>query len=326
MDLFDQLRTAVKGSGMARKIWVVGSAHIDHSFVVDRLLTLGTTVATLDYHRDYGGKGLNQAVAAHKLGGEVRFLACVGRDPEGEAIVDFLKQSGLGLSGIQRTRKASTGLAIVLITRNGGNSILVHSGADLDLRVDNRLDVRSGDLLLVQCEISKRSVEQAILRAKKADATIVLNASPVMAWTRSLLRHVDFLIVNELELAKLSGHRSHNARSILYAAKSLSRFSDASGMTVVVTRGSKGALVCSDGTHSEIPGVEVGVVDTSGAGDAFLGAFATSYICQNPAAKAAKFANLCAAISVTRRGTSGAAPTVAEVTAWSRRLTAPRPL
>ncbi|MCX7776388.1 MAG: ribokinase [Spirochaetaceae bacterium] len=287
-----------------------GSLNIDHVYRVDRFVQPGETKAVKAYEVFAGGKGLNQSIALARAGLRVAHAGKVG--PEGDFLIKVLKQAGVETASIGRS-PLPTGHAIIQVDDEGHNCILIHGGANRDITeafIQRVLEVfDKGDILVLQNEIA---MPQRILELAHAKGmTLVLNPSPfepsIAAWPLAL---VDIFVLNETEaaglargLALLDAERAQDARE---AARALAaRFSHA---LVVVTLGAEGALAIRDGSEYLQPAFKVNALDTTAAGDTFLGYLVAGIAegCSIP--DALKLAAQAAAICVTRKGASSSIP------------------
>jgi ribokinase len=292
---------------MARVI-VVGSLNVDHPWRVPRHPVVGETVEGRSLRPVPGGKGLNQAVAARRMGAEVALLGCVGRDDDGRWLIEVARNEGIASGGIQIAGDAPTGSALIVVDEAGANTVTVSPGANRSLELGTLL-VERRDVVVAQLEVSADAVASAFDQARRAGARTILNPSPV-GLARDLLSLADVVVVNETELAELAGATAATtAENPAGVARSIAR----DGQRVVVTLGAGGVLACSpDGVHRE-PGIPADAIDTTGAGDCFLGVLAASLVEGLLLAHAVGRANRAAAIAVTRPGTVDAMPRRVEV-------------
>ncbi|MBX3501175.1 MAG: ribokinase [Alphaproteobacteria bacterium] len=276
----------------------------------------GETVMGSAFHTLPGGKGLNQAVAAARLGASVAMIGCVGHDAFGARLLEVIEADGVDASGVRRTGEAPTGIAQIVVSR-GENSIVVVPGANMSMTDADisSVDIADGDVVVAQLETPVAVSERLFARAR--NATTILNAAPAATVPNSLLALTDVLVVNETELATLSNARLSEdsaVAEIVAAAQSLRR----ANMAVIVTLGRRGALLLrGDAPPQTVGGRAVNAVDSTGAGDCFVGAYAAALATARPGSALA-FANAAAALAVTRRGAAPAMPRLAEVVALMR--------
>lgn len=319
---------------LSGQVVVIGSANLDVTVTVSTLPREGETVLGGALLLSNGGKGANQAVAALRAGADVRFLAKLGRDPFGDRICRDLTAAGLPADGLLRDESAPTGVALIVVDRHGRNQIAVAPGSNrLLLPVDveqHEPFLAQGTVLLVQLEIPIVTVERALRFAKAHGMTTILNPAPASPLSDDLLRHVDLLTPNETEAEVLTGMVVSDLPGAVAAAKALL----ARGPhVVIVTLGSRGALLCTASGVRHLPAFPVEAVDTTAAGDAFNGALATAIAGKSLAdalyagrfqllEDAVRFANAAGALTTTRRGAQESLPAKADI----ERLLAERPL
>ncbi|MQM24111.1 ribokinase [Glycomyces albidus] len=295
---------------------VLGSANLDLVYDVERIPAPGETVLARGYGAFAGGKGNNQAVAAARAGSETRFIAALGRDENGDRLAEEARAAGIAL--LDRRVDAPTGTASIYVDRGGENSIVVNSGANAELTALTATELAAigdADVLVLQLETPPGAVAEAARAARAAATAVVLNAAPADRRAEDLLGDVDVLVVNEHEANGLLG-RDPGA-DLDAAVDALTAY----GCTVVVTLGAAGCLVAAPGGEPvKVPAVPVPVVDTTGAGDTFVGYLAAAIDADErhatgaaALAGAAAFATAAAAIAVQRKGAVPSIPTLEEV-------------
>jgi ribokinase len=290
------------------RIAVVGSNMVDLVTYVNRMPVKGETVEAPSFEMGHGGKGANQAVAAAKLGASVVMVTAVGDDMFADNTIKNLVSVGVDTTYVKRVAGRSSGVAPIMVEPSGENSILIVKGANADLSpadVERAAEaLKTCDLILLQLEVPLETVYAAIAFGKRHGVRTVLNPAPATPeLDPEKVRDVSFFVPNETELAILTGMPVRTDQEIGDAARSLV----AKGVeTVIVTLGSRGALVITAAGVRRIDPVRVEPVDTTGAGDAFVGSFARYFAgglgLEAALAKAARYA----ADSVTRRGTQKA--------------------
>ena len=287
---------------------VIGASHIDFTIYVGRIPRVGETVTGGHFRRSLGGKGANQAVAASKLGVKTYLISRVGNDIFGNEIIKILKDEGVNVDYVFRDPKRHTGIAFILVDKNGRNIIAVASGADESLSptdVAKALNSLKPKVLLAQLEVPIGSVYEGLRRAKELGATTILNPAPYRDFPIGMLKYVDILTPNEVELSMLVHGELNSIDDYIVASRKLLSL----GVKVIITTlGSKGALLVTKGKSVRIPAFSVKVVDTVGAGDAFNGALASALIEGLSLEEAVKFANAAAALSVSRYGAAESMP------------------
>ncbi|MEU9685850.1 ribokinase [Amycolatopsis japonica] len=285
---------------MTSQVLVIGSANADLVVPVDRRPGGGETVLGGDTILSPGGKGANTAVAAARLGADVALLGAVGDDPYGELLKRSLAESGVD-TGSLRTSERPTGIAYITVTPDGENSILVSPGANSALRPED-VDLDGAEIVVLSLEIPLETVEHAVAKAAELHVKTLLNLSPAAELSAKTLQGLDVLLVNEHEAAFLLGGEADFPKLL-----------DLGPKAAVVTLGAKGAAVVTADGVTEVPSPKVEAVDTTGAGDAFAGALATSLAQGEQLVDAARKAVKVAAITVTRQGAQPSYPTASEL-------------
>lgn len=292
-----------------RKVIIVGSLNMDLIVRAPRRPAMGETVMGDTFDILPGGKGLNQAVAARRLGAPVEMVGCVGDDDFGRRFLAFLDAEDIGRTGVHATPEAATGVAVITLA-GGDNAIVVAPGANMRLAAGDvgGLSFAPGDICVGQFEVPLATTEAAFRAARASGATTILNAAPAQALPPALLDAVDILVVNESELAAISGARvdAHSATADIAAA---ARPFATGPRVVVATLGARGAVVVDRNESREIPGRKVSVVDATGAGDCFIGALAAALAAGEDRDAALDRANAAAALSVQRLGGAPSMPT-----------------
>jgi ribokinase len=255
-------------------IIVFGSINIDLTFRVPHLPSVGETVLTPAFTQAVGGKGANQAIAAARDGAVTSFIGCVGSDTFGTSARAALADLGIETSGL-KTVPGSTGLAAVWIDGDGHNQVAVASGANGALKADALCDqeIGPGTFVVLQMETLPAEVEAAIAHARRRGAYVILNLAPALPLPAPALREVAILVLNEHEAAVLCGllalPQIEPAEQVAALARHLST-------TVIITLGRAGAIGQRGGTVWQVDAFDVSVVDTTGAGDCFVGVLAAA--------------------------------------------------
>jgi ribokinase len=293
------------------EVFVLGSINQDFVLKVERRPEPGETVTDAELSTGSGGKGANQAAAAALLGASVSFLGRVGDDEFGEPLVRALEEKGIDTSLIERISGRQTGAAFITVTPDGENAITVAPGANRAITpedVDAAADaIRESRVLVAQMEVPREVVGRAAEVATGGDTRVLLNLAPTFEVRRELLERLDPLVVNEHEAAFLLGSRVEGVDGALKAAPALLSLGPGS---VVITLGGAGAVVAdSSSSATHIPAPQVDVVDTTGAGDAFVGALAVKLARDASLEEAASYAVRAGAAAVTKEGAQGALPT-----------------
>lgn len=257
-----------------------------------------------------GGKGANQAVAAARLGGDVKFICKTGNDVFGKQAANGFKQEGIDTSSLLSDPNLPSGVALITVDDEGENTIVVASGANAALEIDDLISKESliagASLLLMQLEIPLRSVEYAASVANKHNVPVILNPAPATSLPTSLLALVDVITPNENEASMLTGVAVRDINTAKDAARQLSAIGNIK--TVIVTLGNDGALVLHNDIFTHVPVQKVKAVDTTAAGDIFNGALSVAIAEGKDIITATHFACTAAAISVTRMGAQASAP------------------
>jgi ribokinase len=298
------------------RVVVAGSINMDVVAIAERHPRVGETVAGTSVQYFPGGKGANQAVAASKLGAETILVGRVGKDAFGAELKAYLAGQGVDLSWVTETADAHTGTAIITLA-DADNSIVVIPGAN---GMVSAADVAgaalaTGDIAVSQFEIPLPAITAFFAHARAAGAKTILNPAPMRALDRTLHDLVDILVLNETELgllAKVDLHESDEPARFVAAARSVQTRPD---QVICVTLGKRGALALVDGAPLIVQGRVVKAVDTTGAGDCFVGALAAQLAQGVPLADALSFANLAGSICVQRMGAAPSMPSKAEVMA-----------
>ena len=280
-------------------VLVAGSANIDLVATVPRLPQPGETLPGEGFALHPGGKGANQAVAAARLGAATTLVGCVGEDAFGQDLRAHLVENGVTCS--LKLAEAPTGTAMILVDEVGENSIVVIPGANgsLDAAAIAEVPVRAGDVLVSQLEIPVPTVASFFARGRAAKALNVLNAAPAIAGADDLWPLADIVVVNEVELEFFAKAPVEDRRGAARAAVAARCFPQ---QIIVVTLGREGVVAIDGDQIIEHPGHAVPVVDTTGAGDCFVGALAARLCAGDRLAEGLAYANKAAAICVQRPG------------------------
>jgi ribokinase len=294
-----------------RDILVVGSLNADLVVRAPRFPQPGETISGENLQILPGGKGANQAVAAARLGPSVSILGHVGKDTFGDFLLNNLQVNKVDAEFVQRDDE-STGVAIIVVDANGQNSIVLSPGANGKV---SPTDVRTASisefsLLLLQLEIPIETVLSAAQRAKESGLRVLLNPAPARQLPDELITIPDFLVPNEGELALLTNQTVNDISSAENAAKILL---GRGAQTIVVTLGANGALIVTKESTKHIPPFKVNVVDTTAAGDAFIGGFASALLQNKSLEEAVRYGCACGALATTKFGAQPSLPAKEEV-------------
>ncbi len=302
------------------RIAVVGSANVDLTTFNDRFPRPGETIFGQRFDLGFGGKGANQAVAARLCGADVVMVAKLGNDLFGEATVKNFASLGIDTKHVRIVDGVSSGVAPIFVEPNGQNRILVVKGANDTLKpadVDAAAEaLRSVDTIVLQFEIPMETIAYTVQFARKNKIRCIVNPAPAQPVDAKQLGDADYFIPNETEAEVITGIAVHSIEEAKKCAGALLQ----GFRKVIITLGSRGALLASPEGSELIAPFTVTPTDTTGAGDAFIGSFAVFLGAGLPEKDAVTRANLYAAMSTTRVGTQKSFPTGAEFAAeWSKR-------
>lgn len=299
-----------------KTIVVIGSSNTDLIAKVKRFPKPGETIEGINYLEVMGGKGANQAMAAHRLGGEVQFITCLGDDANGKNALAYYKQEGLNVSSSLIVNGIASGIAIIMVDEHGENSIIITPGANNKLNptylsnIENI--VKEADILVLQMEIPYETVKEACVLAKKNYTQVILNVAPARSLDNELLRNVDILVVNETEAETISGEKIEN----IGKEGVVNILLDKGVNTVVLTLGKNGCFYKNREENLCFGAFEVDAVDTTAAGDTFCGALAAEIARGNSWENTLLFASAASAICITKMGAQPSIPKEDEVRAF----------
>src|SRR5215211_4244870 len=292
------------------EVFALGSINQDFVLRVERRPEPGETVTNAELSTHNGGKGANQAAAAALVGASVAFLGRVGADEFGEPLVRALAEKEIDTGRVKRAAGVQTGAAFITVTPDGENAITVAPGANRSLTPEDAdaasEAIRDARVLVAQMEIPVQTVLRAVELADGQRTRALVNLAPTFEVPRELLERLDPLVVNEHEAAFLLGSKVEGVDGALSATPELLSLGSRSA---VVTIGEDGAVIADGESVDHLPAPEVEVVDTTGAGDAFVGALAVKLAHEAPLAEAVAYAVRAGAAAVTKEGAQGALPT-----------------
>ncbi|MBD0703832.1 ribokinase [Pseudomonas sp. PSB1] len=302
---------------MPAKVVVVGSLNMDLVTRAPRLPKGGETLIGESFCTIPGGKGANQAVAAARLGAKVSMVGCVGSDAYGQQLRGALLAEGIDCQSVSVVA-GSSGVALIVVDDNSQNAIVIVAGANGVLTPDvlDRFDevLRSADVIICQLEVPDATVGHALKRGRELGKTVILNPAPA---SRPLPADwyacIDYLIPNESEAAVLSGLAVDSLETAEAAATQLLA---AGAGKVIVTLGAQGLMFANGASFQHFPAPLVKAVDTTAAGDTFVGGFAAALADGKSEVEAIRFGQVAAALSVTRAGAQPSIPTLLEVQAF----------
>ncbi|MBE3093577.1 MAG: ribokinase [Actinobacteria bacterium] len=288
---------------------VVGSLNVDHVLKVKELPLKGETIISESYDLHEGGKGANQAVAIGRLGMDVCMIGKIGKDVYGEMLLESLTRSNVRIESMIVDKKLRTGIALITVDRKGNNTILLYPGANWGLKINdilkNKKMIKECDIVVLQQEIPKDVISFTIDIAKELKKTVILNFAPALGLSKDSIKKVDFLILNELEISKLTGIKC-NERNVEEPITWLKRFFK---NNIIVTLGEYGSVcMTSCGDYYRIPSISVNSVDSTGAGDAFIGGFVYGLVQKKNINNCVILGNVAGAIAVKTVGAQASLP------------------
>jgi ribokinase len=303
---------------MPAKVVIVGSLNMDLVTRAERLPRGGETLIGKSFATVPGGKGANQAVAAARLGAEVAMVGCVGDDAYGEQLRGALLVEGIDCRAV-RAVEGSSGVALIVVDDSSQNAIVIVAGGngqlspELVAQADGVL--QDADVVICQLEVPMATVGHTLKRSRELGKTVILNPAPASGplpaeWYAA----IDYLIPNESEASALSGVAVDSLASAEVAAGHLLA---AGAGKVIITLGAQGSLFANGQGFEHFPAPKVKALDTTAAGDTFVGGFAAALAAGKSEAEAIRFGQVAAALSVTRAGAQPSIPTLSDVQAFS---------
>lgn len=295
------------------KIVVVGSSNTDLIVRMERFPKAGETVEGTHFLQAMGGKGANQALAAHRLGGNVRFITSLGKDLNGKNSLKHYQEEGLDVSASLFIDDVPSGTAMIWVDDKGENRIVITPGANKELTPEYiskvEKEIVNADMVVLQMEIPYSTVRTVSNLAHSNGIKIMLNVAPASPLDANLIQKVDILVVNETEAEMISGEKINVIGENAIVDKLLTM----GAKTVVLTLGEKGSLMKNEEEFHTVRAFSVNVVDSTAAGDTFCGALAAELGRGNNWKEALSFATAASAICVTRLGAQPSIPTEKEV-------------
>lgn len=302
------------------KVTVVGSLNVDTTMKIKRMPLPGETISTLGKSSAAGGKGANQAVSAARSGAQTFFVGEVGKDSGGEMMLNDLRENSIDVSGIRENAQVGTGSAAILLDEHGQNSILVYGGANQQLSVDDvnaaKKQIMEADFVVAQFETPQAATLRAFELAKENGVTTILNPAPAQKIDPAVLKLTDLIIPNETESQALTGIIITDETSMLMSA---AKFAQMGVRNLIITVGAKGAFYCTQDGYNFIPAFKVNAVDTTAAGDTFIGALASQLKPDmSNIEKALVYAQRASSLAVQKMGALPSIPTKQQVIAASQ--------
>ncbi|MBM7834192.1 ribokinase [Clostridium sardiniense] len=297
------------------KVCVLGSINMDLVIKVNEMPKEGETILSKSFEKIAGGKGANQAVAAKRCGNIVSMIGKIGRDDNGQILKTLLDEEGIDTSLVFEDKNEPTGMAMITVNNRGNNSITVISGSNMTLNkseIDKSKEViKNSDILISQFETPEEITLEAFKIAKENNKITILNPAPAKKIDDELLKYTDIIIPNETEAELLTGVEVNDLETAKIASKELL---DKGVKFVIITLGSKGAAVINKENGQVVPAFKVNAVDTTAAGDSFIGGLSSKLNIENlnfeNLLKAVKFGNKVSSITVQREG---AQPSIARL-------------
>lgn len=302
------------------KVTIVGSLNVDTTLRIKRMPLPGETLAAEGKSSAAGGKGANQAVSAARSGAQTAFIGEVGKDNSGQMMLDEMKANGIDVAGIRENDQVGTGTASILLDENGQNSILIYGGANQQLSptdVEAAKDkITAADFVVAQFETPQAATLRAFQLAKANGVTTILNPAPAQKINPEVLKLTDLIIPNETESAELTGVIITDETSMLISA---AKFAQMGVRNLIITVGAKGAFYCTQDGYSFIPAFKVNAVDTTAAGDTFIGALSSQLKPDmSNIEKALVYAQRASSLAVQKMGALPSIPTREQILAASQ--------
>ncbi|MFO2465668.1 ribokinase [Pseudomonas sp. 15FMM2] len=299
---------------MQAKVVVVGSLNMDLVTRASRLPRAGETLVGQSFFTVAGGKGANQAVASARLGGDVAMIGCVGSDAYGAELRGALQVEGIDCQAVSQV-DGSSGVALIVVDDSSQNAIVIVAGSNGQLTpaVVQSFDsvLQSADVVVCQLEVPMATVGYTLKRSRELGKTVILNPAPASGpLPEDWYAAIDYLIPNESEASALSGVMVDSLETAKVAAAQLIK---AGAGKVIVTLGAQGALFADGRSFEHLPAPKVKAVDTTAAGDTFVGGFAAALANGKSEAEAIRFGQVAAALSVTRAGAQPSIPSLNDV-------------
>lgn len=302
------------------KVTIVGSLNVDTTLRIKRMPLPGETLAAEGKSSAAGGKGANQAVSAARSGAQTAFIGEVGKDNSGQMMLDEMKANGIDVAGIRENDQVGTGTASILLDENGQNSILIYGGANQQLSptdVEAAKDkITAADFVVAQFETPQAATLRAFQLAKANGVTTILNPAPAQKIDPEVLKLTDLIIPNKTESAELTGVIITDETSMLISA---AKFAQMGVRNLIITVGAKGAFYCTQDGYSFIPAFKVNAVDTTAAGDTFIGALSSQLKPDmSNIEKALVYAQRASSLAVQKMGALPSIPTREQILAASQ--------
>lgn len=288
-----------------KKITVVGSISTDFVVSANRRPEVGETIEGLDFGTEFGGKGANQAVVSSRLGAETHIIGAVGGDEFGASLIQNLEENGISVKNVKRVIQKPSGSAIITLSQQD-NSIIYVPGANAEVAPDDIREakglIKTSDLVLVQNETADETVRELIGLCAELEVPLLLNPAPARALDRIYIEDITYLTPNEIEFKALFSDYTMEEALVQYPNK------------LLITLGEEGAVFHNGEKIVKVPAFQVdNIVDTTGAGDTFNGAFAVAISAGLSMEASVRFGNLAASMSIQKEGAQNGVPTLAEL-------------
>ena len=300
------------------RVCVLGSMNMDLVVKVNDIPRVGETILSKSFEKIAGGKGANQAVAAKRCGAEVAMIAKIGKDENGEILKDKLKEDNIDVKYVFEDKNESTGMAFIMVNENGNNSIIVVAGSNMTINkedIEASLEkIEESDILIAQFETSEEMTLEAFKKAKEFGKVTILNPAPAKKINEELLKVTDIIVPNETEAEVLTGITVETLEDANKAGKV---FLEKGVKFVVITLGDKGAAVIGKDFCKLVPSYKVNAIDTTAAGDSFIGGLSSKLDFRNINKEtligAVNFGNKVSSISIQRKGAQPSIPYLKEI-------------
>ena len=297
-----------------KKALVIGSLNMDMTVKVEKLPKLGETIFGNEFYESCGGKGANQAVAIAKLGMNVEMIGMTGNDAQGENLIQNLIKNNVKSDNIIKSDKL-TGRAIITVDRNGNNNIIVIPGSNFEItqeHIQNKINViAESDIVILQNEIPLDVVKFSLSKAKELGKITIFNPAPASKLDDKIFANTDYLILNETEMEEIF---DIGIIDKVYIGKIFHKKKENNIKNIILTLGDNGSVLFDENDNvKKYDAYEVKAVDTTAAGDSFIGAFAMKICDCGDTDKAIKYATAVSAIVVTRQGAQDSIPTKEEI-------------
>jgi len=300
------------------KVCVLGSMNMDLVLKVNNLPQVGETILSKSFEKISGGKGANQAVAARRCGADVTMISKIGADENGRILRGKLEEDNIDVNFVFEDKKEETGMAIIMVNENGNNSIIVVPGSNMTIN-ESEIDkseeaLKKSDILISQFETPEEITLKAFKKAKEIGKITILNPAPAKKIEEALLSVTDIIVPNETEAELLTGIKVENLED---AKKAGDVFLEKCVKFAIITLGSKGAAVVGKDFYELVPAYKVDAIDTTAAGDSFIGGLSSKLDIENinkeNLIKAVNFGNRVSSLAVQRKGAQTSIPYLKEV-------------